>query len=66
MNKPLPTVSGGSGPPDHWSEYKRIDNLTSSQVQDILNNQAALGNTTVLYVPCTDGGFLFFGNYNKS
>jgi hypothetical protein len=55
-----------SGPPDHWSEYKRIDNLTSAQVQDILNNQAALGNTTVLYVPCTDGGFLFFGNYSKS
>jgi len=55
-----------SGPPDHWSELKKIDGLSSAQVQTLLNDQAALGNTTVLYAPCKDGSFLFFGNYKKS
>jgi hypothetical protein len=55
-----------SGPPNKFNDVKRIDNLTNAQVQDILNNEFDLGNTTVVYALCKDGGFLFFGNYNKS
>ena len=55
-----------SGPPNKWNEYKRIDGLNSGQVLELINEQAALGNTIVLFVPCDDGNFLFFGNYSKS
>jgi hypothetical protein len=64
--KPLPTVSGASGPPDHWSVAVNISRFSSGQVQEILNDQAALGNTTVLYAECLNGKFLFFGNYSRT
>jgi hypothetical protein len=53
-------------PPDKWSVAKKIDGLTSGEVQELLNDQADLGNTTVLFAPCRDGNFLFFGNYSNS
>jgi hypothetical protein len=52
-----------SGPPNKWNEYKNIGNLSSQQVDDLIDNEAGLGNSDALYVPCADGDFLFFGNY---
>ena len=54
-----------SGPPDKWNFVQKIDGMSSGQVQELLNDQAALGNTTVLFAPCKDGNFLFFGNYSS-
>ena len=55
-----------SGPPNKWYEYKKIDDLNSGQVLQLLNDQSDLGNQTALFVPCVDGKFLFFGNYSNS
>ena len=55
-----------SGPPDKWNVYVNISKLNSGQVLELLNDQAALGNTTALFVTCTDGPYLFFGNYSNN
>jgi hypothetical protein len=59
------TVSGGHDHPA-WQVKVAINGLGSDQVFALLNTQSELGNTTVLYAPCSDGNFLFFGNYSYS
>ena len=53
-----------SGPPNKWNVAVRINELTGGQVQELMNDQSDIGNQTVVFAPCKDGNFLFFGNYS--
>lgn len=55
----------GGGPPNKWTSFN-VEGLSSAAVLIQLNALAAQGYTgAAVYVPCSDGNFVFVGGYSE-